>query len=77
VGWRVLGAFVDTALGFRIWCVMAAVGWRLMGAEVENETLVWRGAGGRLVWESEVSVAVLGMVHGGSVAVIGFCGLLY
>ena len=39
------------------------------GGEVENGTLVWRGDGGRLVWESEVCVAVLGMVHGGSVAV--------
>ena len=48
---------------------MVAVGWRLMGAEIENETLVWQGAGGRLVWESEVGVAVLGKVHGGSVAV--------
>ena len=40
-----------------------------MGAKVENGTLVWQGAGGRLVWESEVGVAVLGMVHGGSVVV--------
>ena len=42
------------------------------GGEVENGTLVWRGAGGRLVWKSEVSVAVLGMVHGGSVVVNWF-----
>ena len=39
------------------------------GGEVVNWTLVWQGAGGRPVWDSEVGVAVLGMVHGGSVVV--------